>query len=252
MTRRAPLFTKESDLCAAFIAWAKPHGWTAYAETAGWDIVLVRPNGIQIGVQAKLRFNLHVMSQALPRYAHSAERGPDYRAILVGADCGQNSICDQLGLALFCPYHRYNGEVQFSGNDEVIKHDVTRFRRYGQEAWFDWNPENRLELPEYIPDVAAGASAPLQLTPWKIGALRLTALLELRGWLTRQDFNEAGVNPTRWTVSYNLGSAWLLKSGDQRGRWIRGPKLPHFEEQHPTVYPQIRKEVAAKLAKANP
>ncbi len=236
-------------MCEAFIAWASRHHWTAYPETAGWDIVLVRPNGIQIGVQAKLRFNMKVLAQTLPKHWGDDAIGPDYRAILVGAKTDTAAVCEHLGIACFCPQHRPSGRPQeFGGDTAIIDLDrATTFWRYGP-AWFDWNPERRIELPDYVPDVPAGASAPVQLTPWKIGALRLIAILEIRGYLTRADFREYGINPTRWTVHYRPESAWLLK-GQVHGQWIRGPALD-FERQHPDVYAMIRADIAAKLGKA--
>jgi hypothetical protein len=44
--------TSEADLCAGFIAAATKGGsWTAYAETAGYDILMVRASdGVQIGI----------------------------------------------------------------------------------------------------------------------------------------------------------------------------------------------------------
>lgn len=249
MARKEPLYRTEADLCAAFITWAKRHDWTAYAETAGWDIVLVRPTGVQIGIQAKLKFNTKVLAQTLPRYLGYRDEGPDYRAILVGdAVEGAGCICDALGLAMFYP-HRWNcqnGLPEFTGDAEFVERDRVSFSRFGT-AWFDWNPEKRCELPDYIPDVAAGASGPLQLTPWKVGALRLIATLELRGHLLRADFAKHGIAATRWTTYYTPDQAWLLP-GAERGQWVRGPAL-NFDKQHPMVYAQIREEIAAQLAK---
>lgn len=75
-------FTTEADLCAAFIAYAEPHGWTPYAETAGWDILLVSRTGTQIGIQAKLRFTTAVLVQAVEQCWHWKTPGPDFRAML--------------------------------------------------------------------------------------------------------------------------------------------------------------------------
>lgn len=247
--RREPLFKTEAALCEAFIAWAKRYGWTAYAETAGWDIVLARPTGVQIGIQAKLKFNMKVLTQTLPVYGCDDVTGPDYRAILIGEKCpGAGLVCDGLGFALFQPERWYRDPrstkpVDFEpGSTEVV--GTSTFSRYGRH-WFDWNPQKRIKLPDYVPDVAAGASGPVQLTPWKIGALRLTALLELRGHITRADFREHGINPTRWTV---YGDASWVKPGAERGQWVRGTLT--FDQQHPKVYAEIRAEIEKKLAKA--
>lgn len=43
-------------------------------------------------------------------------------------------------------------------------------------------------------------------------------------------FLTAGVNPSRW-----LTARWLVP-GERRGDWIRGPKCPRFDEQHPAAY----------------
>src|SRR5580700_7533617 len=75
-------FATEADLCAGFIA-ETTGDWQAYAETEGWDILLVRrADGTQIGIQAKLRLNAKVLLQAAEG-KWNQELGPDYRAILI-------------------------------------------------------------------------------------------------------------------------------------------------------------------------
>ena len=61
---RRQAFATEAALCQAFVEWAAPQGWIAYAETAGWDLLLVAPSGHQMGVQAKLSLNAKVIAQA--------------------------------------------------------------------------------------------------------------------------------------------------------------------------------------------
>ena len=91
---KVPRYKTEAALCADFITWVKAESgtqrrfgagrspvWTPYAETAGWDILLVAADGTQIGVQAKLRFNLKVIAQSIPdrwsweNFALAWERG---------------------------------------------------------------------------------------------------------------------------------------------------------------------------------
>ncbi len=80
---KAVEFKTEADLCDAFISWALKQGWTSYAETGGFDILLVK-DGTQVAVEAKLKFNTTVLGQILPsRYGHDLEHGPDFRAVLV-------------------------------------------------------------------------------------------------------------------------------------------------------------------------
>ena len=93
MAREKP-FATEGALCEAFAEWARAEGFTVYPETAGWDMLLVAADGHQLGIEAKLSLNLKVLAQALKGCTYSAERGPDYRAILVPeSHDGVDDIC---------------------------------------------------------------------------------------------------------------------------------------------------------------
>jgi hypothetical protein len=91
----------------------------------------------------------------------------------------------------------------------------------------------RHPLPCYIPDVIAGASSPVQLTQWKIKALKVIALLEIRGSVLRSDFKHLGLDPRRWTAK----GGWL---NTVAGGYVAGKHTPTFAKQHPTVYAQIK------------
>jgi hypothetical protein len=244
---REPRYKTEADLCAAFIAWTKHAAgrfnygiktptWTAYAETAGWDILLVGADGTQIGIQAKLKFNLKVIAQSIPeRWEQWHETGPDYRAVLIPERDGiAEQICAALGLMLFAPSSRgYGGEPDSFAPGLNMEH---------AQGWHYWSPRKRCEVPEFVPDVPAGASGPVQLTKWKIAALRVIATLEVRGYVTRGDFSRLGVDPRRWTGP----QGWLLTS-DVPGRFVRGPGLD-FDAQHPIVYATVLAEARQQLA----
>lgn len=249
--KREPAFKTEADLCAEFIAWVKSESgttkygrttpvWTPYAETAGWDILLVAEDGTQIGVQAKLKFNMKVLMQSVPEsWQHWHDRGPDYRAVLVPErDSGHDNLCAALGLVMFA----VNGR-QFPGRQTDFAPSLEMENRYG-EGWHYWSPKERCKLPEFVPDVIAGASGPVQLTKWKIAALRVVATLEVKGFVTRQDFKTYGVDPRRWT-----GPGGWLKSGPVPGQYLRGDSLD-FDKQHPSVYAQVLAEVQEKLSRA--
>lgn len=49
---------------------------------------------------------------------------------------------------------------------------------------FDWNPAERCHVPIVVPDVPAGVPAPLRLTQWKEGALKVIATLRRQGFIT--------------------------------------------------------------------
>lgn len=239
--KREPRYATEAALCADFISWARnertqgrwrryggAEGWTTYAETAGWDILLVSPDGLQVGVQAKLRANLKVFAQALPsNWDAWRDDGPDFRAILIPErDEAAEKICAAVGLLLFAP----------TGSGFEPGLDLR-----DRESWHYWSPRQRCKLPEFVPDVIAGASGPVQLTTWKVAALRIVATLEVRGYVTRQDFRRHQVDPRRWTGP----SGWLIP-GATPGQFARGPSLD-FDQQHPVVFAEVLAEVRQQL-----
>lgn len=211
----AKKYTSEADLCADFIAWAERNGGRCFSEWAGWDIVVVLDDGLQIGVQAKLRLSDYVMIQALPGLweGDSAESGPDIRAILVPtAPADRAIIAARLGLLVF-------DAKSFDGKGFYID---------GRQ--FDWSPAKRLKIPETSTDSVAGSPSPITLTHWKRAALEVLAEIEVRGSITAKTMRELGVNPSRW-----MSCCWLVKA-DERGYWKRGEKCPAFDKQHPSAY----------------
>lgn len=251
----ASTYASEAALCADFIAWVKRQSgqvvygrripvWTAYAETAGWDILLVAEDGTQIGIEAKLKFNMKVLAQALPeRWAHWHDSGPDYRAVLVpDLDHQQANICAHLGLMLFARSPHSDFEITDGGRGG---RSTTAFAPgldlEHADGWHYWSPTKRCELPEFIPDVTAGSPAPVQLTKWKIAALRICAALEVKGYVTREDFRRLQVDPRRW-----LGPSGWVRPSDTPGQYVRGDGLD-FDKQHPAIFAQLLEEAKARL-----
>ena len=74
--------------------------------------------------------------------------------------------------------------------------------------WHDWCPNQRCKIPDYVPDVAAGRSAPLQLTEWKVRAIKLAIILEERP-VTRADFKALKLHPQRWL---DPSAKWLVST----------------------------------------
>jgi len=229
--RKSPSFASEVDLCAGFLAWVAKTApdIRAYAEWGGWDILLVYPEGFQLGIQAKLRLNPEVIGQAAPGYYDDLDHGPDFRAVLVPAQNGLSGLAARLGLIVFAP------RLYFREGDFL----PTLRREYRSEpefdGWTDWNPKTRHPLPPTLTDSIAGSSAPVSLTPWKLRALAVLAELS-RGPITTKRVRALGVDPRRW-----LQCHWLMPA-DERGNWIRGEKCPPFDEQHPTAYAHVLAE----------
>jgi hypothetical protein len=201
--------------------------WRAYAETEGWDILLVRvKDGFQIGIQAKLALNIAVINQCLEYGQSACEVGPDCRALLVPAGSGQSfqAICHYIGLTIISVLPEQTRiEPKLPGLNT----------RSPTSPWHEWCPIKRHPLPTYVPDVVAGSPSPVRLTPWKIKALKIAALMEVRGCVARSDFKYLGLDPRRWTAR----DGWLLASSEG---YVPRRNTPNFAKQHPVVYSQIK------------
>lgn len=232
-------YPTEVDLCSAFLSLV-PAEWTAYPETAGWDILLVRrEDGFQIGIEAKLRLKTEVINQTIEEYGYIGcdRAGPDCRAVLVpyGDDGGFNRIAAYIGFTIIRmdSYDTYGRKPLFR---PMLPKITDRYSSC--DDWHEWAPTKRHELPEYVPDVRAGAPAPIQLTAWKIGALKVEATLEANGFVTRADFRTFGLDHRRWLARE---FSWLQPSDNG---WVKGSHFPNFAAQHPIVFEQVKADLA--------
>ena len=245
-------FAKESGLCAEFIAAITRNKsdsaeWVAYPETQGWDILLARKSdGAQIGVQAKLRLNNKVVAQTLPDHRFDRE-GPDYRAVLVpdtGCSNDLTPICAALGITVIL----FRGKLPKNMLGPEFHLFLPRESWGAEGDWHQWAPLRRHVLPDYVPDVAAGCASPVALTKWKISAIKLAVLLEIRP-VTRADFKALELSPSRWFDPY---SGWLKRTD---AGFVAGPRLPDFRAQHPVNFEQIKADLpkwGAKLIVSRP
>jgi hypothetical protein len=239
-------FAKESDLVAAFMEaletpeWrgAQTHmkGWTAYHETAGWDLLLVSDSGLQIGVEAKLSLNAKVLSQALPS-GWRADTGPDYRVALVPADsCAAHmqELAGHLGVTVITVRDvRYDNAKEPRWRFDPHQLPTQRGEDWSDRGWFPWLPSKQCQLPEYVPDVCGGHAAPVALTEWKIKAIKLLILLERNGVVHRSDMRALGISPTRWTER-SFGYLEATPSG-----YVRCSATPDLKSQHPRNWNEI-------------
>lgn len=231
-----PTFPTEVSLCEAFLSTVDDRVWTPYAETAGWDILMSRKeDGFQIGIQAKLKLNTDVINQAIEDY-HGywsyTRAGPDCRALLVPSSNGLANICGYLSLVIITVDRKSTYEAKRGGpfrSDPGLPH-----KAYGDQ-WPEWAPAKRHPLPAYVPDVAAGASAPLQLTDWKIKAIKIAILLEVNGSVRRSDFAHLRLDHRRW-----IAGGWVVLKD---GVYV-ADAMPNFKKQHPKVYKQIEADIA--------
>ena len=235
-------FATEVDLCKAFIA-SLPVDWTAYPETADWDILLVRKtDGFQIGIQAKLALNVHVIGQALEEGGAwwATREGPDCRAVLVPSGEDRiGRIASYIGITVIHLDH-----PSFAGHRRFYPRLPGDGDPHGTSEWHDWATAKRCALPAYVPDVAAGSPSPMQLTNWKIAALKIEATIEIRGWVTRADFAHHRIDHRRWLATEN---GWLTNDA---GRLVKGPRFPNFAGQHPRNYAEIKADAEAWMPKS--
>lgn len=97
--------------------------------------------------------------------------------------------------------------------------------------------KSKISEADLCRDFIAWASAPRQLSRWKVGALRVCAVLELQGFINREDFNRFAIDPRRWTVM-----DWL-KYDREKKHYVSGSEPMKFPQQHPTVYAQILEDL---------
>jgi hypothetical protein len=209
--------------------------WTEYHETAGWDLLLVRSDGVQIGIEAKMTLNAKVLEQSIP-YPGQKD-GPDFRAVLVartGLQLHLSRIAAHLGLTIISMSAQHGWKVDAPVQTSMSPSSLPSDHDWDLRNWFPWYPIDRCELPDYVPDVQGGKASPLTLTPWKIKAIKLMILLDRHGFVTRKDMRFLNISETIWT-------AWngYLTPGPVRGQYVRSGKTPDFRAQHPTNYDQI-------------
>lgn len=245
------VFASEAAMCVAFIA-ALPEGWTAYPETAGFDIVLVRDvDGVQIGVEAKKSLNAKVLVQVMESDCIFGQGvGPDFRAALVPAGAAgydMKAIAQRLGITVI--EVKSAEDVESEATIDQRLYGIRNYRREvapfkpelpdlknqyrGERTWIDFCPPKRCALPDYVPDVTAGSAAPVQLSDWKIKAIKICILLERRGTVSMTDFKHIKIDRTRW-----LGMGWL-GLGESRGVYVVGAHPLDLRKQHPVNFAQI-------------
>lgn len=233
-------FKTEVDLCARFIE-AVGDKWVSYAETGGHDILLVRKtDGFQIGIQAKLRLGIAVINQAIEegQSYRVCNPGPDCRAIMVPEGCNGDfgRIAAYIGFTII--EVRARGERRFGTgyqNRAVFTPALpTDGHSWQNRDWSECLPTKRHALPAYIPDVKAGAPAPVQLTDWKIGAMKIAITSARRGFVTRADFKAHCIDHRRFTAA----DGWLTKCACGAGWFARNIGLG-FDIQHQRVYKEI-------------
>lgn len=228
------LFPNEAALCAAFIRdFNAIDGWICYPETGGFDILVAHKDGWQIGVEAKMQLNAKVADQILPSFnAYYDVPSPDHRLVIVpyisdGAE-GIAKMLRMLGVEVWEAQDAdYRGST-FHVSDKLARAEGLH---YWSRPLYDWNPAQRIRLPDTIPEVQAGVPSPVRLTAWKQGALRVLAHLEIHKRITVKQIHSYGIDSTMWTRH-----GWLDRH-EERGWWTEALDCPRrHARQNPLAY----------------
>lgn len=229
MKRKKPRFKNpydlESELCDTLAAYARSHGWLVYPETSGWDLLLVKD--IQIGIQAKLKDNVDVLSQALPA-------GPNVRAVLVPRASKEfRKVANALGIFII--------EGLVKKKDSLGRKYWTREIKNSLDSYTKKHltyPRNACWVPDVVVNVPAGVKSPRLVTEWKMKAVKLCLKLNECGYVTSKDFKNAGLSMIIWKMK------WLTDSGKKDGKLIKyvkrlKVKLP--DELYPEIVEALSK-----------
>ncbi len=241
----ADLYESENALCMAMVEYALAEGWRVFPETSQCDLLLVatdkvRAGGVkpgdQVGIQAKLRDNLEVLHQAMPR-AH-ASVGPDYHAVLVvKARHHFVEVANSLSIVVL-------QGTRVRGNKLVadVRGSLSGLPLQKKQYYSDrlWHPEREIWTPP-------GVKSPGSISPWKESAVRLCLESLKRGYLTSQHFRQSKIkmDMRRW-----VENKWVIDTGEKQGRlhkYVINEKgnPPHL------MYPEAAKQIAKDVNDVN-
>lgn len=230
----------EAELCAEFTKVARANGWEVYAETGGWDLLLVWTGdapvlvydsghrelelhngpeegfsgsklaamedeielapGDQWGIQAKLRGSFEVIDQALVG-VQWVERGRTQR--MAAPDFRSVLVPSASAPFLHICSHLRLGVVT------PLITDVYR-------PTYRWTTRLQHTLPPIVPSWTGGAPSPKSLSHWRVQALKICARLRAGEILMRKDFKEYEINIKTFVQRH-----WILSTG--HGQYVMNP-----------------------------
>lgn len=230
-----PRWKSEAEMCAAMVPVYREAGLTVYPETSEWDQLLVAADGMQIGVQAKLRANFGVLDQARIPWPRQRVTGPDVRAVLIAkAPLHFRSVAETgLGLWVIEAEDYMAGSTLlrcFANAGLALRDMLSCAQRTGttQRCW----------LPPFVPTVAAGVPAPRRVTKWRVKAIALCERLRTKGYVTRKDFMQLKLSLEIWLRPREGKPAWLVQErGTRPARFLATPgvELPDVGYREDTM-----------------
>lgn len=205
-------YKSEAELCDAFVEAVKLDGWKPYPECGGFDLLLVK-DGVQVGVEAKMRANCDVLAQALDGTMKTL---PMYVGVLVPT---KSAPFDSI--ARHCRVHVWDHKW-------ITKQDWATRRGLNLTEWWKHGDGN-VPLPEVAIQTSAGKPSPKVMSPWRVKALKICLLYQRQGYLTRADIMDGGVDATRWT------QYWMRPIGTLPGP--NGRPITKYEAREGSGFP---------------
>lgn len=214
-----PRFECEKHLVDEFAAWARAGGWSVYFEVEAWDALVVSPNDLRVGVEAKLTATCEVLAQAHERLQHGVL--PDRGLVLVpSASPPFCYLARELGVGVL-EAERLLRPMSFGGRGGPLANLPAPPRS-------PWPTASRIEVPQFVdPNGAGGLPSPRAVTPWRIAAVRFCARLRAQGWTTRPEIEAAGLSPTFWT-----GGRLLVRDG-------KSGRITRYRLDRPDLLPDV-------------
>lgn len=171
----------EYELCDEFIK-NNSNEWDIYPETYSFDIYMFHKKSmIQVGIQAKLRQNIHVINQALHSiYMNNGKLkkyGPHYIAVLVPV-YSYDLIYKKLNILTLSADSSITPSLIHFNSITVNEHQY----RHG--------------IPLVKLQSKAGVPSPKNLSKWRIGALKLMIKYNEQGYILSSDARMEGINPS--------------------------------------------------------
>ena len=153
----------ENDLCNLAISEMENWGFMTCAECFGWDIIFSRSN-ILVGVQAKLKLNLHAIAQCL-------EQDNTHFKVIIYQDYPEKSILDFLLILsrLKIMSFQYN---EMGGGWSKLEKPLLFYRH---------KPKTLPAGLQYVFDTRAGIQSPKTIKPRSLNLVNLQIAWENSG-----------------------------------------------------------------------
>lgn len=201
------MIQSEKELCDIFINHVQELGFNIFPEYGGWDLVLER-HGKIIGVEAKLKKNLHLLAQLvdsddvhfkialLPMVYKTGNTIQDDWILIAKRLKILPVMVDQID------NYSPNGSIRFHQNVRNL-------------FYYRWRPRKLLKIPDFKYETPAGVRSPRIVTERNINFVRLELFaLEHNNSITLKDARDYGFDrvPRRY---YNYSfetNRWILDS----------------------------------------